>query len=183
MTTYYQAPLGLGLPWITRTDLGIMPDNNDDSELIKTRELFNEGAEQKFFNALGRVFSYVPAFGGGCIQAFFILSFARKNSIDVKLIFERTDPLFHCLTIVGSPIWIGDPPPVNRPPGYVPYAMYPPYATNNAARICDTNHHTRNNMTFSLMLPWPNSLVEGQPMEALIDRVANGNNRMWILAE
>jgi hypothetical protein len=183
MTTYYQAALGLGLPWIVRNDLGTMPDNNDDPILVKTRELFSSGSEQKFFDNDFHAYTFVDlgTQGKGCVQAFVVIPFKPKISTNLRLIFERPDPLFHLLDIEGGPIWIGVPTPTSPP-----YNTYPPYGPN-AARVCDSGHNTLENKSMSLLLPWPNTLVPGQtmPMQGLIDANSNppGPSRMWILAE
>jgi hypothetical protein len=101
-----------------------------------------------------------------------ILWFAPKATANVKLIFETTAPLFHAL---------GMGAPRNGPD----YHVYPDNA--NYARVWNTGHPTKNNMSIAVQLPWPNTLFLGQIMELLIDNVpkpvGEGRNRMWIIAE
>src|SRR5262249_11988921 len=108
-----------------------------------------------------------------------ILWFAPKATANLKLIFETTTPLFHALGIGGGPIFIGTPR--NGPD----YHVYPDNA--NYARVWNTGHPSKNNMSMAVQLPWPNVLVVGQIMELLIDNVpkpvGEGRNRMWVVAE
>src|SRR6266567_1597245 len=79
--TYFQAPFAdnsgcvpsgctpTSGSWVARSDLGTLPSNNDDPELVKTRELINEadGNDQKYF-PLGLTVNYVnDAYGTGSL--------------------------------------------------------------------------------------------------------------------
>jgi len=178
--TYYQAPFTAnGAPWVIRKDLGILPDDNDDPSLLRYVQLINEaapGIDQKYLG-LGQAFDYIDdAHGKGARILSLVLPFTRKASAKLGLIFERPDPIFHALTLMGSPIWIGHP--------NLPYNVYPGW--ENFARAWDTNHHSRDNMSVAFVLPWPNLVQPGQLMHVLIDQdpVADpGRNRMWVIAE
>jgi hypothetical protein len=163
--------------------LGPLPEINDDPAVIPFAELINEDCAltDKKYLGMGRASTFVDSGDGrkGCALCSLILPFSRKASNRLKLIFERTDPLFHCLSMAGSPIWIGDPPPPHVTPP--PYAVSPLY--EGSARVWNTGHKSRNNFSMVLLLPWPNLITSGQPMEVLIDPVANGRNRMWVIAE
>jgi hypothetical protein len=183
---YYEAPFGEApFPpgkgtWTIRRDLRL-PTTNKPSDLSR-KELINEGLpgnDQKYLG-LGRAYG-LECSPHICAPTFLslILWFAPKATANLKLIFETTDPLFHALGVGGGPIWIGTPR--NGPD----YHVYPDNA--NYARVWNTGHHSKNNMSIAVQLPWPNPLSSGQIMELLIDNVplpvGEGRNRMWVIAE
>jgi hypothetical protein len=181
--TYYEAPLtGDGAGWVVRTDLGKLPANNDDASLVPYKELINEGRpdNDQAYLGLAMAQNYIcltdHAYGTRCgsTQASLILPFSRKATANVKLIFETPAPLLHVL-INGAPLWVGTPP---GGPEYMPYPDYPTFA-----RVWNTNHLTRHNLSMVLMLPWPNSVVSGQVLPTLIDNVVGSRNRMWVITE
>jgi len=183
---YYEAPYGEApFPpgegtWKIRRDLNL-PTTNKPADLPR-KELINEGlpgVDQKYLG-LGKAYG-LKCSPHICAPTFLslILRFAPKATANLKLIFETTTPLFHALGFGGGPVWIGTPR--NGPD----YHLYPDNA--NYARVWNTGHHSKNNMSIAVQLPWPNPLFGGQVMELLIDNVpkpvGEGRNRMWVIAE
>jgi hypothetical protein len=92
-----------------------------------------------------------------------------------KIILETPYTLWHLLANT-VPVWVGTPPSGNPP-----YAVFPGY--ENYARVWNTNHLSRNNLSLVLILPWPNSIVNGRVLPTLIDNVVGSRNRTWVITE
>jgi hypothetical protein len=187
--TYYEAPWRT-TGWIVRTNLGTLPTTNTPA-MLPFAELINEGLPQNDQKFLGtaRAFDYVCDTAGNCGStiANLILWFAPKATANIHVIFETPNPLFHLLTNVGSPVWVGNcwrpsycvPPPNAGITG----PTLPFYFSNEFPVVWNAQHPSLNNIYLSFVLPWPNNFLSGQPMEVLIDNVAGGRNRLWIVAD